>query len=98
MFGEDFNICTVKYMRGYHGLQTGEKSSSPFGDELPDDYFVDCYSDWLDFRIYASPERKRLYIRNELEKRCRIDKELAKKKYAELSVEFEVAFIKAIVA
>lgn len=93
--GEKFSICSIEFYRGLFGLQKGEKSISKFGDELYGDYFIDCFSDWLDFSIYASPQRGRFYKKIVIKKRYLKNTE-AIEEYESKLEEIEAAFINAL--
>lgn len=84
--GENFWICTYRFMRGGFGLK---------GDETPRGYFIECASDWLDFHIDAYPEC------GEYKKKCKIKARARKKmddveKYEKLMNEIDAAFTNAV--
>ena len=96
LFGEEFELCTIRFMRGAFGLQKGEKSRSPFGDELYDDYFILCNSNWLECNIYVSPERGLFHKTIGIKRKYKKDKDIIEK-FNSISILLESAFIKAIV-
>lgn len=85
--GEPFSICTYRFMRGPFGLK---------GDETPNGYFIDCYSDWLDFRIDVYPERGEMKKRIGLMKSKGRKKNIIPENHEALTAEIEAAFYKAI--
>lgn len=63
-----FEFVPIYYMRGHNGPQKAcnGKSVSPFGDELPQDYFINSWCEYMKYRLYVSPERDQVYQRVEL--------------------------------
>ena len=86
-YGEEFCICTYRFMRGWAGLQ---------GEETPNGYFITSYSPWLDLWIDVYPEKGLFTKRIGIKKAFQKNKEVSEMFNAK-APSIEAAFINAIV-